>query len=190
MIQEKHKYDDYGSEYPNSRKVYISGSRPGIHVPMREIRLADTRKADGSVEDNPPIMVYDTSGPVTDPGYTLDLEKGLPKLREKWIEERGDTETYDARGYQPGDDGLRQDERRIPFSGSTNKARRARTGANVSQMHYARQGITTPEMEFVALRENLGRQEVFRKVYCRSEHESGLLTQAQTAGKKTVAGRG
>lgn len=184
MIQQKHTYDDYGTDYPNSRKVYISGSRPDIKVPMREIRLTDTRRADGSVEENPSVLVYDTSGPMTDPDYSIDLEKGLPKLREAWIEERGDTECIEARGYQPGDDGEGQDANRIPFQSLEKSARRAKPGANVSQMHYARKGIITPEMEYVAIRENMGRQEAFKKVYMKSEHETGLLTQAQTAGMR------
>jgi phosphomethylpyrimidine synthase len=185
MIQEKHAYDDYGTDYPNSRKIYVAGSRSDLQVPMREIRLNDTRKADGSSEENPPVVVYDTSGPMTDPQYTLDLEKGLPKLRERWIEERGDTETYEARGYRPGDDGQGGDTNRIPFSAGSKMVRRAKADANVSQMHYAKNGIITPEMEFIAIRENLGRQEVFRQVYMKSEHETGLLTHAQTAGMRS-----
>jgi phosphomethylpyrimidine synthase len=184
MIQEKHTYDDYGTDYPNSRKVYIPGSRPDICVPMREIRLTETRKADGSVEENPELLVYDTSGPMTDPNYELNLEKGLPKMREAWIDERGDTETYEARGYQPGDDGQGQDAVRIPFAGAQKTVRRAKPGANVSQMHYAKQGIITPEMEYIAIRENTGRQEAFKAVYMKSEHDAGLLREAQTAGMR------
>jgi phosphomethylpyrimidine synthase len=184
MIQKKHSYNDYGAEFPHSRKVYRVGSRPDIRVPMREICQTETRKADDSIEENPPVMIYDTSGPVTDPAFELKLETGLPRLREAWIEERGDTETVPARGYRPGDDGRGQDDIRIPFAGATGWVRRARSGANVSQMHYARQGIVTPEMEFIALRENLGRQDAFESVYMKSEHEVGLLTQAQTAGMR------
>ena len=184
MIQEKHTYDDYGTDYPNSRKVYITGSRPDIRVPMREIRLTETRKADGSIEENPEMLVYDTSGPMADPNYELNLEKGLPKLREAWINERADTEAYEARGYQPGDDGQGQDAIRIPFAGANKTVRRAMPGANVSQMHYARKGIITPEMEYIAIRENMGRQEAFKAVYMKSEHDAGLLTQAQTAGMR------
>jgi phosphomethylpyrimidine synthase len=184
MIQEKHKYDDYGTDYPNSRKVYIAGSRPDIRVPMREIRLTDTRRADGTTQENPPVLAYDTSGPMSDPNYELNLEKGLPRLREAWIEERGDTDTYEARGYQPGDDGQGQDAIRIPFTGRSKNARRAKSGANVSQMHYARKGIVTPEMEYIAIRENMGRQDAFKAVYMKSEQDAGLLTQAQTAGMR------
>jgi len=184
MIQEKHTYDDYGTHYPNSRKIYVTGSRPDIRVPLREIRLSDTHKADGSIEENQPVMTYDTSGPMTDPHYELDLEKGLPAMRSAWIDERSDTESYESRGFRAGDDGQGQDTNRIPFQGLERKVRRAASGKNVSQMHYAQQGIITPEMEFVAIRENMGRQEAFEKVYCKSEHEVGLLTQAQTAGMR------
>jgi phosphomethylpyrimidine synthase len=184
MIQEKHPYSDYGSDYPNSRKVYVTGSRPDIKVPMREIKLADTRKSDGAIEENPPVLAYDTSGPMTDPNHVLDLEKGLPPLRRKWIAERADTEPYAARGYRPGDDGQGQDANRIPFQSLEKAALRAKPGANVSQMHYARKGIITPEMEFIAIRENLGRQEAFKAVYMKSEHDVGLMAQAQTAGMR------
>ena len=159
MIQEKHTYDDYGTHYPNSRKVYMTGSRPDLRVPLREIRMSDTRKADETIEENPSILVYDTSGPMTDPNYELDLEKGLPALREQWINERSDTESYESRGFQTGDDGEGQDTNRIPFQGAGRMVHRATAGKNVSQMHYARQGIITPEMEYVAIRENMGRQE-------------------------------
>jgi phosphomethylpyrimidine synthase len=184
MIQEKHTYDDYGTHYPNSRKVYITGSRPDIRVPLREIRLTDTHKSDGAVDENPSVFVYDTSGPVTDPEFELDLEKGLPALRKNWIDERADTETYESRGFQTGDDGEGRDSNRIPFQGLERKVRRAAPGKNVSQMHYARAGIITPEMEYVAIRENMGRQEAFEKVYCKSEHEIGLQTHAQTAAMR------
>ncbi len=181
MIQQKHSYDDYGDSYPNSRKIYVTGSRPDICVPMREIRLADTKRADGTVEENPALLVYDTSGPATDRNYEPNLEKGLPHLRAQWILERGDTEEYGARGYQPGDDGEGQDAKRIPFGSLEKKARRATPGANVSQMHYARQGVITPEMEFVALRERMGRAEAFKPVHRRSGRQSGLQQQAQAA---------
>ncbi len=184
MIQETHTYDDYGTDYPNSRKVYITGSRADIRVPMREIKLTDTRKSDESIEENAPVLAYDTSGPVTDPNFDLDLEKGLPALRAAWIEERADTKTYPARGYQAGDDGQGGDEARIPFQSLEKTARCALPGKNVSQMHYARQGMITPEMEYIAIRENMGRQAAFEAVYCKSEHDVGLLTEAQTAAMR------
>lgn len=184
MIQPKHTYDDYAEAYPNSRKIYVGGSRPDIQVAMREIRLSATQKADGSVEENAPVQVYDTSGPATDPRVEIDLEKGLPKLRADWIDEREDTEWVAARGYQPGDDGKGADFKRIPFGDADQQVRQARAGENVTQMHYARAGIITPEMEYIAIRENLGRMEAFTQIYCRSEHQSGLLMQAQTAAMR------
>lgn len=184
MIQEKHSYNDYGTHFPNSRKVYITGSRPDIRVPVREIRLSDTEKADGTLEENPPLRVYDTSGPWMDPNQSPELEKGLAPLREAWLNDRNDTETYEPRGFRSGDDGRGQDDQRRPFAGLQRLPRRARSGGNVSQMHYARQGIITPEMEFVALRENLGRQEAFQRIYRRSDIDAGLFKHAQTAGMR------
>ena len=139
---------------PNSRKVHIEGSRPDIRVPMREISQADTQTAFGG-ERNPPIYVYDCSGPYSDPAATIDVRNGLPALRAGWIAERGDIEeladlTSDFGRIRAADPAL--DELRFP--GLHRKPLRARPGRNVSQMHYARQGIVTPEMEFVAIREN------------------------------------
>jgi phosphomethylpyrimidine synthase len=142
---------------PGSRKVYISGSRPDLMVPMREISQSATPTAFGG-EDNPPVFVYDTSGPYTDPAARIDLRQGLPALRQGWIEERQDTEVLNgltsafgrARAEDSTLDGLR-------FPGLLRQPRRARAGANVTQMYLARQGIVTPEMEFVALRENMNR---------------------------------
>ena len=183
MIKSKNSYADYGDNYPNSRKIYVTGSDSSIRVPMREIKLSDTKKTDDTVNENEPIIVYDTSGPSTDPNINIDLNKGLPKLRQKWIEERSDTEIYESRGYQPGDDGLRQDQNRIPFS-DEKMVLRAKDNSNVSQMHYAKKGIITPEMEFIAIRENMGRSEAFSKVFCKSEHQSGLLKEAQSSAMR------
>jgi phosphomethylpyrimidine synthase len=141
---------------PNSRKIYVEGSRHDIRVPMREIAQADTPVSFGA-EENPPLVVYDTSGPYTDPAARIDIRTGLPPLRARWIEERGDTvelaEPSSAYGRERLGDtalgGLRFNLRRKPL--------RAKSGQNVSQMHYARRGIVTPEMEFVAIRENLTR---------------------------------
>ena len=142
------------ADFPGSRKIYVEGSRPDIRVPMREITLSDTHVGD-DVEKNPPVTVYDTSGPYTDPDAEIDIRKGLAPLRETWIEERGDTELLEGLSSDYGRkretddklDILRFEHRRTP--------RRARAGANVSQMHYAKQGIITPEMEFIAIRENM-----------------------------------
>jgi len=143
--------------FPNSRKLYIEGSRPDIRVPMREISLSPTHTKTG-VEENPSILIYDTSGPYTDPDVTIDLEKGLTPIRAAWIEERGDTETLDGLssvyGQQRRDDASLDCHR---FE-HTRQPLRARAGKNVSQMHYARAGIITPEMEFVAIRENQRRE--------------------------------
>jgi len=146
---------------PASRKIHVEGSRPDLRVPMREIAQSDTPASFGA-ERNPAIVVYDTSGPYTDPQAHIDIRRGLPALRAPWIAERGDTVELDgptssygrARLADPALAGLRFDLDRKP--------RRAKAGANVSQMHYARRGIVTPEMEFVAIRENLRREEMLR----------------------------
>ena len=138
---------------PNSRKIYVQGSCPDIQVPMREIRQSDTTTSMGG-EKNPPIWVYDTSGPYTDPAVKIDIRSGLPALREKWIAERDDTEILashnsaysQARLQDPKLADMRFNLQRLP--------RRAMTGLNVTQMHYARRGIITPEMEYIAIREN------------------------------------
>ena len=140
--------------FPQSRKVYIEGSRPDIRVPMREITLADTPTAAGP-EKNPPLYVYDTSGLYTDPEASIDVRKGLPPLRDAWIEERDDTELLDDLSSDYGRAraaDLRLDELRFDLQ---RKPRRAKSGKNVTQLHYARQGIITPEMEFIAIRENM-----------------------------------
>ncbi|MEW6313074.1 MAG: phosphomethylpyrimidine synthase ThiC [Pseudomonadota bacterium] len=142
---------------PHSRKVYVQGSLPDLRVPMREISQGDTPAA-RDVETNPPICVYDTSGPYTDPAAQIDIRKGLAPLREAWIAARGDSEQLDgptstygaARLHDPALALMRFELRRAP--------RRAKAGANVTQMHYARRGIVTPEMEFVAIRENQKRE--------------------------------
>ncbi|MFM2445924.1 MAG: hypothetical protein RI936_371, partial [Pseudomonadota bacterium] len=141
---------------PASRKVHLTGSRADIRVPMREITQEDTPASFGA-EPNPPVFVYDTSGPYTDPAAIIDIRAGLPALRAAWIAERGDTELLagpsSAYGRERAADPLLAAMR---FN-LTRAPRRARAGANVSQMHYARRGIVTPEMEFVAIRENLNR---------------------------------
>ena len=144
---------------PNSRKIHVIGSRPDIRVPMREISQSDTPTGFGG-EKNPPIYVYDTSGAYTDPETRIDIRSGLPALRAGWIEERGDTEMLPAlssafgreRAADPATAELR-------FPTLHRPPRRAHEGRNVTQMHYARQGIITPEMEFVAIRENQRRAE-------------------------------
>src|SRR5437016_5940021 len=134
---------------PRSTKVYIEGSRPDVRVPMRRIEQTDTPASFGA-EKNPPVYVYDTSGPYTDPAARIDIRSGLPALRAKWIEERADTVSLDGPTSRYGRERL-ADARLVELRFSLARApRRAKPGANVTQMHYARRGIVTPEMEFVA----------------------------------------
>ncbi len=138
---------------PNSRKVYVEGSRPDIRVPMREISQADTPAGMGA-EKNPPIYVYDCSGPYTDPAAKIDIRSGLPALREGWIVERNDTEQLSAPSSTYGQQRL-ADPTLAELRFNLKRApRRAKAGMNITQMHYARQGIITPEMEYIAIREN------------------------------------
>ena len=148
---------------PASRKVYIQGSRPDIQVPMREITLTDTPvggfgKAEG--EKNPPFYVYDTSGVYTDPSVEIDLTKGLPKLRQAWIEARGDTEQLAKLSSQYGNERANDIATANLRFGHIDKPRRAINGKNVTQMHYAKQGIITPEMEYIAIRETQKQHEL------------------------------
>ncbi|WP_180184941.1 phosphomethylpyrimidine synthase ThiC [Acinetobacter schindleri] len=143
---------------PASRKVYIQGSRPDIQVPMREISLTDTPTGLGG-EKNLPLMVYDTSGAYTDPAITIDLNKGLPHVRESWIEQRGDSEVLEDLSSEFGRQRLRDIRTANIRFAHIQKPRRAKRGHNVSQMHYAKQGIITPEMEYIAIRENLRQRE-------------------------------
>ena len=138
---------------PNSRKVYVTGSRPDIRVPQREISLNDTHTNNG-IEKNAPVIVYDTSGPYTDPSVKIDIRQGLASVRSNWIDERGDVELLSGVSSTFG----LQREKDLTTAnlrfGHTRQPRRAKAGMNVSQMHYARRGIITPEMEYVAIREN------------------------------------
>ncbi|MEB3101977.1 phosphomethylpyrimidine synthase ThiC [Ferviditalea candida] len=146
------------SGFPGSRKVYVEGSRPDIQVPMREIALHPTSGSNGRTEENPPVRVYDTSGPYTDSRFTADIRKGLPALRSGWILERGDVEAYQGREVKPEDNGYAEGDPRANrevFPGLQRKPLRAKDGRNVTQMHYARKGIITPEMEFIAIREQV-----------------------------------
>ncbi len=139
--------------FANSRKIYIQGSRPDIQVPFREISLSDTPSMFGA-EKNPPVMVYDTSGPYTDPTINVDIRNGLPALRATWIEERNDTEQLDGPSSEFGNQRKADPALAEMRFNLLRKPRRAKAGMNVSQMHYARQGIITPEMEYIAIREN------------------------------------
>src|SRR5688572_2084395 len=139
---------------PNSRKIYVTGSRPDLRVPMREITQSDTPASFGA-EKNPPVFVYDCSGPYTDPSVNIDIRSGLAPLRQKWIEERNDSEVLDGPSSRYGVERLNDPKlAELRFNLKRNP-RRAKAGmnlsGNVTQMHYARRGIITPEMEFIAI---------------------------------------
>ncbi|WP_269469378.1 phosphomethylpyrimidine synthase ThiC [Aeromonas enteropelogenes] len=162
-----------GMAHPNSRRIFIQGSRPDIRVPLREIQLADTfvggTKEDPRFEPNEPVPVYDTSGLYGEEAAPLDVRRGLPRLRENWVLERDDTEALEGLSSvftqeRLADEGL--DHLRFEHLPS---ARRAKPGRRVTQLHYARAGIVTPEMEFIALRENMGRERV-RSELLRTQH--------------------
>ncbi|WP_289781259.1 phosphomethylpyrimidine synthase ThiC [Aeromonas dhakensis] len=162
-----------GMAHPNSRRIFIEGSRPDIRVPLREIQLADTfvggTKEAPQFEPNEPVPVYDTSGPYGEEAAPIDVRRGLPRLREEWVLERADTEELEGLSStftqeRLADEGL--DHLRFEHLPS---ARRAKPGRRVTQLHYARAGIVTPEMEFIALRENMGRERV-RSELLRTQH--------------------
>jgi len=155
------------SPFPNSRRVYVNGAiHPHVRVAMREVHQSHTRRADGATEENPPVRVYDTSGPWGDPDQAHGVEFGLPALRGPWIAGRSDVAEYDGRGLRPEDDGYlsqahaEQNRSRRngtkEFPGLRRKPLRAAAGRPVTQLWYARQGVVTPEMEYIAIRENLG----------------------------------
>lgn len=146
-------------KYPGSRRIYVNGTlHPSVKVAMREVVLEDSLFPDGTKEQNEPVRIYDVSGPWGDESFSGDVEKGLPKLREQWISGRGDVEEYD---------------------GLTGKSLRGKGGKPVTQRHYARQGMITPEMEYVAIRENLGREQAFKAVYDRFPSEKSRPQEAQ-----------
>ncbi|MGH8437309.1 MAG: phosphomethylpyrimidine synthase ThiC [Pseudomonas sp.] len=157
--------------FTRSQKIYVEGSRPDILVPMREISL-DVTPTDFGGEINAPVLVYDTSGPYTDPAVQIDVRKGLADIRSAWIEARGDTERLAGLSSHFGQERLSNPELTAMRFAHVRNPRKARAGANVSQMHYARQGIITPEMEFVAIRENMKLQ----------EHRAAGLLDQQHAG--------
>jgi phosphomethylpyrimidine synthase len=149
---------------PNSKKVYVAGSiHPQIRVPFREITLTASPNGNGSPALPESVIVYDTSGPYTDPNKEIDIRKGMEPLRAEWIQSRGDVEEYEGRMVQPGDNGYKSEEHlpeRERFPLADRKILRAKSGKNVSQLHYARQGIITPEMEYIAIRENQKRADL------------------------------
>jgi len=170
---------------PNSRRIFVAGSKDGVRVPFREIELQLTRLPDGRQEVNEPVRVYDTSGPWGDPEEKCDVRDGLTAMRREWIVGRNDVEEYTGREVQPQDDGYltegaaeyakAKDRGRLElFPGLKRPALRALSGRRVTQMHYARKGIVTPEMEFIAIRENMGREAALRATH---DDRSSLLHQ-------------
>ncbi|MCA1213170.1 phosphomethylpyrimidine synthase ThiC [Bacillus amyloliquefaciens] len=151
------------SSFSGSKKVYAEGSSPDIRVPMREISLSATTGAFGE-EENAPVRVYDTSGPYTDPDVQIDIHEGLGALRTKWITGRGDVEEYNGRNVRPEDNGYKKEGRAAEYPGLQRKPLRAKPGKNVTQLHYARKGIITPEMEFIAIREHVSPEFVREEV--------------------------
>ncbi|MCH6267434.1 phosphomethylpyrimidine synthase ThiC [Neobacillus citreus] len=144
------------SQFTGSKKVYVEGARPDLKVPMREIQLSRTVAAFGE-EENKPVRVYDTSGPYTDSNYQVDIQRGLPALRKNWILERNDVEAYVGREIKAKDNGYHEGDQRanLEWYPNVNKTPlKAKTGKNVTQMHYAKKGIITPEMEYIAIREH------------------------------------
>ncbi len=185
MIQKVEDSNTAKSLFPNSSRVYLKGSVHDISVPMREITLSETKLPDGSTEDNEPVRVYDTSGPWGDVNFHGNVEKGLPKLRQDWIAARKDVEVIDGRDVKPADNGFlsdRHDQRtrersqELPdFDRSEIKVLRGLNSKPVTQLHYARQGIITPEMEFVAIRENMKLQALNEKLKTSPDAESNSL---------------
>ena len=187
-IEIKEKTSDEVS-LPSSRKVYvetngntINQNKHNLRVPFREIALSPSRNMNDEIEENPPVRVYDTSGVWTDPQAKCDVREGLPQLRREWILSREDVEEYEGREILPQDNGyltkgaedvakIKDNGKLEEFPGLKRAPLKAKAGANVSQMHYARKGIITPEMEYVAIRENLGRQIAFETLANGQENE-------------------
>ncbi len=157
-------------QFPKSQRVYVQGSRDDIRVPFREIQLNPTRTMNNTLEENPPVRVYDSTGAWGDPGVKVSSTDGLAATRRAWIIERGDVEEYAGRAIQPQDDGYltegareyaKQNARFDAYPGLRRPPLRAKAGLAVTQIAYARRGLITPEMEYIAIRENLGRQAAF-----------------------------
>ena len=173
MIATKDSFEPHSSEQlPNSSRVYVGGAlHPDVRVPMREIQLSPTKAFNGTIEENASVRVYDCSGPWGDPAFAGTVDEGLPALRRQWILGRGDVEEFEGREVKPQDDGYlsrqhaeyaskAERNRLVEFPGLKGQRRRTLRGSKghpVTQLWYARQGIVTAEMEFIAIRENMGR---------------------------------
>jgi phosphomethylpyrimidine synthase len=200
MIASKESFEPHSADaFPNSRKVYLPGKlHPDLRVPFREIDLSPSRISNGATQPNDPIRVYDTSGIWSDPDVPCNVREGLPALRRAWVTARNDVQEYAGRAVRPGDNGYlssvhaesasQPDARgRLEyFPGLRRSPLRAKAGANVSQMHYARQGLVTPEMEYIAIRENLGREAAFEAAHQSSSATGGLRAHAQSGPSDTL----
>ena len=193
ILSEPHSSD----QLPNSQRVYVAGTLfPDIRVPMREITLAPTKAFNGQTEANEPVRVYDCSGPWGDPAFCGDVTQGLPRLREEWIRARGDVEEYEGRAVAPMDNGYLSEQhaeyasraeknRLVEFPGLRRKPLRA-SGHPVTQMWYAKQGIITPEMEYIAIRENQGLERL--KLSNKAPRNSMRHQHAGTTGRTDAPG--
>ncbi|HYE32195.1 MAG TPA: phosphomethylpyrimidine synthase ThiC [Methylomirabilota bacterium] len=193
MIASQDSFEPQSSQpLPASKRIYVAGKlHPDLRVPFREIELNVTKGPNNKIEVNEPERVYDCSGPWGDPEANCKVEEGLAAHRRNWILKRGDVEEYEGRSIRPQDDGYlsaqhaslaaeRDAKGRLQvFPGLKRRPLRAKAGANVSQLHYARKGIVTPEMEFIAIRENLGREAAFEQSYKQNDRKGGLRSHAQ-----------
>ena len=186
MIKKVEELDtEVSTEFNNSERIYVENNDSTVRVPMREIKLSPTNKPDGVMEQNEPIRVYDTSGPWGDKNFNGDYGQGLPRLRKAWIESRGDTEEILGREIKPADNGYLSDvhDRKISdhknelpdFDRTDLRVLRAKKGSTVTQLEYARQGIITPEMEFIAIRENTRLQEISGNLDVSPEQDRNTL---------------
>ena len=189
MIASENSFEPQSQEkLPNSKRVYLKGKlHPDLRVPMREIQLAPTKTFNGQIQNNEPVRVYDASGLWGDEQFQGNVEKGLPALREKWILARNDVESHEGRKVQPNDNGYLSEKhaeyasqaernRLLEFPGLKRRPLRAKSGKVVTQLHYARQGIITPEMEFIAIRENQG-LEMLREQFSETQSRQELTQQ-------------
>ena len=171
FLSETAKVDEASIQpFPNSTKIHVEGSTPDIRVPMREISLADT-VTDNGREVNPAVRVYDTSGPYTDPSISIDVRKGVPDIRSNWIEARSDTEVLEKYTSEFTNERLNDPELAKLRFDLKHRPLRAKAGKNVTQLHYARQGIITPEMEYIAIRENMARAQAAEQGVLESQHK-------------------
>jgi phosphomethylpyrimidine synthase len=174
---------------PKTKKIYVKGKlNKDIKVPFREIEVTPTHLPDGKIEKNDPVIIYDASGLWGDENVECDVRNGLPALRHEWIKSRGDVEEYEGRDVKPEDNGYLTEgfeqyaskwekEKAEKFPGLKRKTLRAKQGKNVTQLHYAKQGIVTPEMEYIAIRENLGREKAIEMGLKDKKNQNGLYWQ-------------